>query len=64
MAITIDAALHDHRCKWRGDRELACEPLRAGLGGELVDEDLLFGLRSHSENKWRTVGWVRSPWRV
>ena len=42
MAVTSDDELHDHRCKWKDETSLACEPLKAGLGGQPVTEDLSF----------------------
>jgi hypothetical protein len=39
MAMTSDEAVHDHRCDWKTDRELACEPLKAGMNGAPVTEE-------------------------
>jgi hypothetical protein len=42
MAVTSDDEIHDHRCKWKDDNNLACEPLKGGLGGQPVTEELSF----------------------
>jgi hypothetical protein len=42
MAITSDDELHDHRCKWTDTKTLACDPLKAGLGGQPITEDVTF----------------------
>jgi hypothetical protein len=42
MSITTDDEVHDHHCKWKDDKNVVCEPLRAGMGGELITEDLSF----------------------
>jgi hypothetical protein len=42
MAMTSDEAVHDHRCDWKNDRELACETLAAGMNGAPVTEE--FGI--------------------
>jgi hypothetical protein len=41
MGIMSDEEVHDHKCSWRGNT-LACEPLKGGLGGGPVTEDLTF----------------------
>jgi hypothetical protein len=30
--------VHDHRCSWTDDKVLACEPLKATLGGQPIEE--------------------------
>jgi hypothetical protein len=42
MAITSDDELHDHVCSWRDEKNLECVPLKAGLGGQPVTEELSF----------------------
>ena len=42
MAVTSDDEIHDHRCKWKDETHLACEPLKAGLGGQPATEELSF----------------------
>jgi hypothetical protein len=42
MAITSDDELHDHVCSWKDEQHLDCEPLRGGLGGQPITEDLSF----------------------
>lgn len=42
MGIFSDEEIHDHKCIWKGDTTLACEQLKAGLGGGPVTEDLTF----------------------
>ena len=41
MAITSDEEVHDHVCHWKGD-ELPCDPLKGGMGGQAVVEELAF----------------------
>jgi hypothetical protein len=41
MAITSDEEVHDHVCHWKGD-ELPCAPLKGGMGGQPVVEELSF----------------------
>ena len=42
MAMTSDDELHDHVCGWQDARNLVCEPLQGGLGGQAISEDLSF----------------------
>lgn len=43
MAVTSDDGVHDHRCAWKTDTRLECEPLKGGgMGGAEVTEDLAF----------------------
>jgi hypothetical protein len=48
MAVTSDDEIHDHRCKWKDDNNVACEPLKAGLGGQPVTEELSFSFEKDS----------------
>jgi hypothetical protein len=41
MAITSDEEVHDHVCHWKGD-ELPCDPLKGGMGGQPITEQLSF----------------------
>jgi hypothetical protein len=41
MGITSDEEVHDHKCMWKAST-LECEPLKGGLGGEPITEDLSF----------------------
>jgi hypothetical protein len=41
MGITSDEEVHDHKCMWKGST-LECEPLKGGLGGEPITEELTF----------------------
>jgi hypothetical protein len=40
MAMTSDEEVHDHVCSWRSATELVCDPLRGGLMGDEITEDL------------------------
>jgi hypothetical protein len=42
MGLTSDEEVHDHRCTWKGESTLACDPLKGGMGGQPVTEDLVF----------------------
>jgi hypothetical protein len=42
MAMTSDDELHDHVCTWRDAKNLVCEQLKGGLGGQPITEDLSF----------------------
>lgn len=42
MAMTSDDELHDHICAWKDSKNLMCDPLRGGLGGQAITEDLSF----------------------
>jgi hypothetical protein len=42
MAMTSDDELHDHVCAWRDSKNLVCEQLKGGLGGQPITEDLSF----------------------
>jgi hypothetical protein len=42
MAVTSDDEVHDHKCRWEGDQKLMCEPLKGGMGGMPITEDLEF----------------------
>ena len=42
MAMTSDDELHDHVCAWRDEKNLVCDPLKGGLGGQPITEDLTF----------------------
>jgi hypothetical protein len=48
MAVTTDDEVHDHRCKWKDDKNAVCEPLHAGMNGEPITEDLSFGFEKGS----------------
>jgi hypothetical protein len=41
MAITSDEEVHDHVCQWTDARTLTCDPLKGGLMGDSVTEDLV-----------------------
>ena len=41
-STTSDDEIHDHRCKWKDETHLTCEPLKAGLGGQPATEELSF----------------------
>jgi hypothetical protein len=42
MAVTSDDEVHDHSCRWQADRKLLCDPLKGGMGGMAITEDLEF----------------------
>lgn len=42
MAVTSDEEVHDHKCLWKSDTSLVCEPLKGGLGAQPATEDLAF----------------------
>ncbi len=42
MSVTSDDEVHDHKCTWKDDKKLDCEPLKAGMGGQEITEDLSF----------------------
>ncbi len=42
MAVTSDDEVHDHKCHWQGDQKLVCDPLKGGMGGMAITEDLEF----------------------
>jgi hypothetical protein len=42
MAMTSDDELHDHVCAWRDAKNLVCDPLKGGLGGQPINEELSF----------------------
>jgi hypothetical protein len=42
MAVTSDESVHDHLCTWKTKTELACDPLKASMGGKPITEDLGF----------------------
>ena len=42
MAVTSDDEVHDHKCRWESDQKLACEPLKGGMAGMAITEDLEF----------------------
>ena len=42
MAMTSDDELHDHVCAWQDGKNLVCDPLKAGIGGQPITEDLAF----------------------
>jgi hypothetical protein len=41
MGIMSDEEVHDHQCTWKGNT-LACDPLKGGMGGGPIIEDLSF----------------------
>ena len=41
MAMTSDEEVHDHVCQWTNASTLACDPLKGGLMGDSVTEDLV-----------------------
>lgn len=41
MGVFSDEEVHDHRCSWRANA-LECEPLKAGMGGMGITEELSF----------------------
>ncbi len=44
MAVTSDDEIHDHKCHWQGDQKLHCDPLKGGMAGMAITEDLAFTL--------------------
>lgn len=40
MAMTSDDEIHDHKCMWKDDKNLVCDPLKGGLQGQPIVEDL------------------------
>jgi hypothetical protein len=42
MAVTSDDEVHDHKCRWQGDQKLVCDPLKGGMSGMAITEDLSF----------------------
>jgi hypothetical protein len=42
MAVTSDDEVHDHKCQWQGDQKLVCDPLKAGMSGMAITEELEF----------------------
>ena len=54
MAITSDEEVHDHKCHWNGD-ELPCEPLKGGMGGQAVVEELSFSFAGKKRSFKSTI---------
>ena len=46
MAVTSDDEVHDHKCHWQGDGKLVCDPLKGGMAGMAITEDLEFSTGS------------------
>ena len=44
MAVTSDDEVHDHKCLWQGDQKLTCDPLKGGMAGMAITEDLEFAI--------------------
>jgi hypothetical protein len=44
MGVTSDEEVHDHKCAWKGDTSLECEPLKGGLGAQPATEELSFAV--------------------
>ena len=42
MAVTSDDEIHDHKCRWQDDKKLLCDPLKGGMSGMAITEDLSF----------------------
>jgi hypothetical protein len=42
MAITSNEEVHDHKCMWKDEKTIACEPLKGGMMGQPITEDLRF----------------------
>ena len=42
FAIGSPGEVHDHKCVWKGDVTLDCEPLRATMGGSAITEAMSF----------------------
>lgn len=42
MAVTSDDEIHDHKCRWQGEGMLSCDPLKGGMSGMAITEDLEF----------------------
>lgn len=42
VALFTDGEVHDHKCAWKSDTSLECEPLKGGMGGEPITEELAF----------------------
>jgi hypothetical protein len=54
MAITSDEEVHDHVCRWSGD-ELPCDPLKGGMGGQPVTEELSFSFAGKKRSFKSTI---------
>lgn len=54
MAITSDEEVHDHVCRWSGD-ELPCDPLKGGMGGQAVTEELSFSFAGKQRSFKSTI---------
>ena len=42
FAVGSPGEVHDHRCTWKDDKVLDCEPLEATLGGQPIKETFSF----------------------
>jgi hypothetical protein len=42
MGLTSDEEVHDHKCNWKTETSLECEPLKGGLGAQPATEELGF----------------------
>lgn len=42
MAVTSDDEVHDHKCHWQGAERLVCDPLKGGMAGMAITEELEF----------------------
>jgi hypothetical protein len=48
MAMTSDDEVHDHRCSWKTETSLVCDPLRGGSGGQAITEELSFEVKGNA----------------
>ena len=59
MSITSDDEVHDHKCTWKDDKTLACDPLKGGSMGQAITEELSFtwdGAKTMSHHSTTTFG--------
>lgn len=59
MSISSDDEVHDHKCAWKDDKTLSCEPLKGGSMGQAITEELSFtwdGPKSMTHRSTTTFG--------
>lgn len=42
FAVGSQGEVHDHKCTWKDEKTLECEPLKATLGGSPITEEITF----------------------
>ena len=52
IGVTNEFEVHDHVCQWKGTADLACTPLKAGMGpgGDEITEDLSMHFEKNTMN--------------